>query len=67
MSHLVNATMTEFTTLLRLVFDTINIKGTLENVSKKSKALRNIVLEEVFYSIYRVWNIYNYYNCNIYK
>lgn len=54
MSHLVTATMDEFTALLRLVFDTINIKGTLENESRKSKALRNVVLEEVFYSVYRV-------------
>lgn len=51
--------MDEFIILLRLVFDSINIKGTLENESKKSRTLRNVVLEEVFYSIYHVWKIYD--------
>lgn len=56
-SHIINVTMTEFITLLQLVFDIINIKGTLENESNKSKYERNVVLEEVFYTIYRVCNI----------
>uniref|UniRef100_A0A2H8TLU0 Histone acetyltransferase KAT2A n=1 Tax=Melanaphis sacchari TaxID=742174 RepID=A0A2H8TLU0_9HEMI len=53
-SHVMSATRTEFAATIKVVFDIINIKGTLENTSKKPKTERIILVEDVFVSIYHV-------------
>ncbi|XP_026805268.1 histone acetyltransferase KAT2A-like [Rhopalosiphum maidis] len=52
--HLVSASKKEFAILIKQIFDIINIKGTIQSVSKNPKIERIIVLEEVFESIYTV-------------
>jgi len=52
--HLRNAAMKEFIILMKLIFDIINIKVTLKNVSKKPKSERNILLKSIFESVYNV-------------
>lgn len=59
MSNLVEASMGDFTGLVGLVFDIINIKNSLYNASKKPKKERNTVLEDILSSIHHVCNIYN--------
>jgi hypothetical protein len=62
MLDLFSASTMEFTFLTTLVFDIINIKGTLEHESKKTKCDRNLVLENILILIHRVSNIQNTYS-----
>ncbi|XP_022174775.1 histone acetyltransferase KAT2A-like [Myzus persicae] len=54
--HLKNVSMMEFTVLMKLIFDIINIKETLKNISIKPKSKRNILLKDIFESVYNVLN-----------
>ncbi|XP_060875945.1 histone acetyltransferase KAT2A-like [Metopolophium dirhodum] len=52
--HLRDASTVEFTVLMKLIFDIINTKLTLKNVSKKPKSERNILLKFIFELVYNV-------------
>ncbi|KAF0761161.1 Uncharacterized protein FWK35_00013018 [Aphis craccivora] len=52
--RLTSASRTEFMALIKLVFDINNIKASLEIAYKKPKLQRNVVIEEVFNSVYKV-------------
>ncbi|CAH1738749.1 unnamed protein product [Aphis gossypii] len=52
--HLTSASRTKFMALVKLVFDINNIKASLEIAYQKPKSQRNIVIEEVYNSVYKV-------------
>ncbi|XP_015372838.1 PREDICTED: histone acetyltransferase KAT2A-like [Diuraphis noxia] len=55
-SHLKNVSKGELTMLRKLTFDIINTKKTLKNLSKKPKSKRNMLLKNIFESVYDVLN-----------
>jgi len=52
--HLKSASTMEFVVLMKMIFDIINTKLTLKNVSKKPRSERNILLKVIFESVYHV-------------
>lgn len=61
MLDVLNATTAKYTYTATLIFDNINIKGTLEHESKKHNRDRNLIVENILILIHRVSNIQNTY------
>lgn len=52
--HLRDASTMDLILLVKMIFDILNLKLTLKNLSLKNKTGRNILLKGIFESVYNV-------------